>query len=143
MAIQFSENSAREELHYIDKADGIYHYHMATGASERKIQAALGISKSEVHRSLLIAKVSAELKEAAKKHNIEKYVLLEWEEMPAGKLKNEIKSLIISGQICKRLHLKKIFDLNGHDPALASNKKLERKKVPQLGDFENISTSVM
>ena len=57
MAIQFSENSSREELHYIDKADGILNYQKATKASERKITAALGISKSEVHRSLLIAKM--------------------------------------------------------------------------------------
>ena len=41
MAIQFSENSAREELHYIDQADSIYNYKKVTGASERKIQAAL------------------------------------------------------------------------------------------------------
>jgi len=67
MAIQFSENSSREELHWVDKADGILNYQIATEASERKIQAALGISKSEVHRSLLIAKMPKNLKEAAKK----------------------------------------------------------------------------
>ena len=58
MAIQFSENSSREELHYIDKADGIYVYIKSTDASERKIQAALGISKSEVHRSILLGKTT-------------------------------------------------------------------------------------
>ena len=55
MAIQFSENQAREDLHYIDQADSIYGYQKLTGTSERKITAALGISKSEVHRCLMIA----------------------------------------------------------------------------------------
>src|SRR6478609_3455125 len=41
MAIQFSENQAREDLHYIDQADSIYGYQKLTGASERKITAAL------------------------------------------------------------------------------------------------------
>ena len=75
MAIQFSENSVREDLHYIDQADSITNYKKVTGASERKIVAALGVSKSEVHRSLLIAKLPAKIKEAAKVHDIEKYVL--------------------------------------------------------------------
>ena len=35
MAIQFSENSSREELHYIDQADSIYNYKKVTGASEK------------------------------------------------------------------------------------------------------------
>ena len=79
MAIQFSENSSRENLHFIDKADGILNYQMATNVSERKITAALGISKSEVHRSLLLAKLPKKLKHAAKEFNIEKYVLLEFD----------------------------------------------------------------
>ena len=41
MAIQFSENSSREALHYIDKADGILSYQKATKVSERKICRAL------------------------------------------------------------------------------------------------------
>lgn len=36
MAIQFSENSAREALHYIDKADGIYNYQIATKPVKEK-----------------------------------------------------------------------------------------------------------
>lgn len=105
MAIQFSENSSREELHYVDKADGILNYQIATEASERKIQAALGISKSEVHRSLLIAKMPRSLKEAAKKYDIEKYVLLEWDSMDKGSLKNEVEKKILSGLMTKRAEL--------------------------------------
>ncbi len=111
MAIQFSENSSREELHYIDKADGILNYQMATGASERKICQALGTSKSEVHRSLLIAKLPKKLKEAAKAHNIEKYVLLEVDALPKNTLRRKMEGLISAGKLVKRAQLKKL--LNG------------------------------
>lgn len=109
MAIQFSENQAREELHYIDQADSIYGYQKLTGASERKITAALGISKSEVHRCLMIARLAKDLKEAAKKYNTEKYVLLEWDELPRNEFKDEIKQRILGGDITKRVQLKKII----------------------------------
>lgn len=109
MAIQFSENQAREDLHYIDQADSIYGYQKLTGTSERKITAALGISKSEVHRCLMIAKLPRDLKEAAKKFNTEKYVLLEWDELPKNEFKDEIKGRILCGEITKRLQLKRII----------------------------------
>lgn len=113
MAIQFSENSAREQLHYIDQADSIFGYKKLTGASERKIQAALGISKSEVHRCLLIARIPKTVKEAAKLHNTEKYVLLEWSALESGSLKNSLKSKIIKGDIRKRLQLKRAITSGG------------------------------
>lgn len=110
MAIQFSENSAREELHYIDKADGIYNYQIATKSSERKIQKDLGISKSDVHRSLLIAKLSGKLKDAAKAHNIEKYVLLEFDALDKrNPLRKELEKDILNGKITKRSQLKRRF----------------------------------
>lgn len=108
MAIQFSENQAREDLHYIDQADSIFGYQKLTGASERKITAALGISKSEVHRCLMIAKLPKPLKEAAKQYNTEKYVLLEWDELPKNEFRDEIRERILSGDITKRVQLKKI-----------------------------------
>jgi ParB family transcriptional regulator, chromosome partitioning protein len=110
MAIQFSENQAREDLHYIDQADSILGYQKLTGTSERKITAALGISKSEVHRCLMIAKLPKDLKEAAKQFNTEKYVLLEWDELPKNEFKDEIRGKILSGEITKRVQLKKIVD---------------------------------
>jgi ParB family chromosome partitioning protein len=109
MAIQFSENQAREDLHYIDQADSIYGYQKLTGTSERKITAALGISKSVVHRCLMIAKLPRDLKEAAKNFNTEKYVLLEWDELPKNEFKDEIKDRILAGDITKRLQLKRII----------------------------------
>lgn len=107
MAIQFSENSSREELHYIDQADSIYNYKKVTGASERKIVAAMGMSKSEVHRCLLIGKLPKDVKEAAKVHNTEKYVLLEWDALEKSRFKASLKKKIIGGEITKRSQLKK------------------------------------
>ncbi len=130
MAIQFSENSAREALHYIDKADGILNYQKATKASERKITQALGISKSEVHRSLMIARLPKKIKEAAKVHNIEKYVLLEWDALDKGKLRTEVQSKILSGELTKRSHLRNLLK-NG--PVVnAGRKKKSTKKKPVL-----------
>ncbi len=109
MAIQFSENSSREALHYIDKADGVYNYQHATNASERKIVVALGISKSEVHRSLILAKLSSEVKEAAKKFDVEKYVLLECDELEEGAIKSDLMKQIENGFIRKRSELQKFL----------------------------------
>lgn len=107
MAIQFSENSAREELHYIDQADSICNYKNVTGASERKVTAALGISKSEVHRCILIGRLPKDIKEAAKSFNTEKYVLLEWDALEASNFKDQLKEKIINGEITKRAQLKR------------------------------------
>ena len=127
MAIQFSENSAREALHYIDKADGILNYQKATKASERKITEALGISKSEVHRSLMIARLPKKIKEAAKVHNIEKYVLLEWDALDKGKLRTEVQDKILSGELTKRSHLKNVLK-NGPVVNPGRKKKVSKKK---------------
>jgi ParB family transcriptional regulator, chromosome partitioning protein len=127
MAIQFSENSAREQLHYIDQADSIFGYKKLTGASERKIQAALGISKSEVHRCLLIGKLPKALKEAAKIHNTEKYVLLEWDALSRGKLRDSLKKQILNGIITKRLQLKRAINASG---AVVKTKRAPAKKAP-------------
>lgn len=123
MAIQFSENSSREALHYIDKADGILNYQKATKASERKITAALGISKSEVHRSLLIARMSKKIKEAAKAHNIEKYVLLEFDALDSGSEKTAIAKKIYNGEITKRAQLKRVINAGGKVKKRAAPRK--------------------
>lgn len=109
MAIQFSENTSREALHYIDKAEGIKNYQQATKASERKIEIALGISKSEVHRSLTISKLSTLVKKSVKIHNIEKYVLIEYAHLTESPEKKKIERMIIHGMITKRSQFKKII----------------------------------
>lgn len=129
MAIQFSENSSREALHYIDRADGILNYQKATKASERKITAALGISKSEVHRSLLIAKQTKKIKEAAKLHDIEKYVLLEYDAIERGAFKKEIEKKILAGELTKRSQLKRLLNKG---TVVAARKKISKKKKPAL-----------
>lgn len=128
MAIQFSENQAREDLHYIDQADSIYGYQKLTGTSERKITAALGISKSEVHRCLMIAKLPKDIKEAAKRNDIEKYVLIEWDELPKNEFKDEIRKSIVSGEITKRLQLKRII----------SQLKIEKPKKKKEDSVEKL-----
>lgn len=128
MAIQFSENSAREQLHYIDQADSIFGYKKLTGASERKIQAALGISKSEVHRCILIAKLPKAVKEAAKQFNTEKYVLLEWGALEAGQLKDQLKRRILKGDLTKRLQLKRAINSSGAVVKTKSRTKAPAKK---------------
>lgn len=142
MAIQFSENSSREELHYVDKADGILNYQVATSASERKIQAALGISKSEVHRSLLIAKLPSEIKEAAKKFDIEKYVLLEWDALGKGAQRNQIEKMILSGEITKRSELADAISSKG--VVKTGNKVATKNALPKgltANDFLKAMTS--
>ena len=129
MAIQFSENSSREALHYIDRADGILNYQKATKASERKITAALGISKSEVHRSLLIAKQTKRVKEAAKNYDIEKYVLLEYDALERGAFKKEIEKKILTGELTKRSQLKRLINKG---TVVAAKKKISKKKKPAL-----------
>ena len=108
IAIQFSENSSREALHYVDKADGIFHYKSTTGASEREVTTALGISKSEVHRSLMVARLPKKIKEAAKQYNIEKYVLLEFYALEKGSLRKKIEEDILAGKVLKRVHLRRL-----------------------------------
>lgn len=140
MAIQFSENSSREELHYVDKADGILNYQIATEASERKIQAALGISKSEVHRSLLIAKMPRNMKEAAKRHDIEKYVLLEWDALSRSSLKSDIEKRILAGDITKRAELARIISAGG---LMRAGKKVTAKPALPKGMSANAFLKAM
>jgi ParB family chromosome partitioning protein len=136
MAIQFSENSSRENLHYIDKADGIYNYHQATGSSERKIQAALGISKSEVHRGLIIAKLPESLKEAAKNYDIEKYVLVELALLPSCPAKKHLQEMITKGQLTKRSQLAK--ELKKFE--IPNNLKANKKIVETILDDESMTS---
>ena len=108
MAIQFSENSSREALHYIDKADGILSYQGAKKPVKENLSGT-GISKTEVHRSLLIAKLTKKIKEAAKIHDIEKYVLLEFNGIEDKKLKKKIERQILIGEVRKRAELRRIL----------------------------------
>ncbi len=137
MSIQFSENSSRENLHYIDKANGINDYQNATGASERKIQKALGISKSEVHRSLIIGRLPEKIKEAAKEFNIEKYVLLEWDALERASLKKKVLQLICDGLVTTRTQLKRVIKA---EPGLLVE-AAQKKTAPRAK--RNLSAAVL
>ena len=143
MAIQFSENSSREELHYVDKADGILNYQNATKASERKITTALGISKSEVHRSLLIARLSKRIKEAAKQFNIEKYVLLEFDALNKGSLKNELEEKIVRGEVTGRTGLRKEVKKSQNKHEVSSLKRPKKRPVVPSGVSANAFLKAM
>ena len=82
----------------------------------------------EVHRSLLIAKLSKNLKEAAKNHNIEKYVLLEFEVLPNSDEKAIIEKEIINGKITKRSELKKAMNNGG---VIKASKKKSKPNLPK------------
>ena len=101
MAIQFSENSSREALHYIDKADGILNYQKATKSSERKICKALGISKTEVHRSLIIAKLPSKVKEAAKHLKSKSTCLIEYNGIEDKAFRKKVERQILFGAVRK------------------------------------------
>lgn len=141
LAIQFSENSSREALHYVDKADGILNYQIATKASERKIQEALGISKSEVHRSLLVAKMSDGIKEAAKKYDIEKYVLLEFDFLDDSMKKEKILKRILAGEITKRAKLARIVKTMGL--VKAGRRIVSKSKPKKLVENMDLNSIIM
>lgn len=143
MAIQFSENSSREALHYIDKADGILNYQKATKQSERKITAALGISKSEVHRSLMIAKMPKKIKEAAKVHNIEKYVLLEFDALDKTPFRKKVEKKILAGEVTKRAQLKKLISQGSVVAAKKGAVKTKKKAALPHGLTANAFLKIM
>ena len=87
----------------------------------------MGISKSEVHRSLIIAKLPEEIKDAAKVHNIEKYVLVEYDVLSDESFKEEIRQRILTGDITKRARLRKLVREAHKDVDSVSDVKRKRK----------------
>ena len=143
MAIQFSENSSREALHYIDKADGILNYQKATKSSERKICKALGISKTEVHRSLIIAKLPSKVKEAAKAFEIEKYVLIEYNGIDDKAFRKKVERQILLGAIRKRVELRRMIKDGGIVTKKKTATKPKRQASLPVGMTANAFLKVM
>jgi len=143
MAIQFSENSSREALHYIDKADGILNYQKATKSSERKICKALGISKTEVHRSLIIAKLANKIKEAAKTFDIEKYVLIEFNGIDNKTFKKKVERQILLGAVRKRAELRKMIKDGGVVASKSKRKTTKSRSSLPVGMSANAFLKVM
>jgi ParB family transcriptional regulator, chromosome partitioning protein len=143
MAIQFSENSSREALHYIDKADGILNYQKATKSSERKICKALGISKTEVHRSLIIAKLPRKVREAAKAFDIEKYVLIEFNGIDDKTFKKKVERQILLGAIRKRLELRRMIKEGGVVGVKKAKVRTKKQATLPVGMSANAFLKVM
>ena len=143
MAIQFSENSSREALHYIDKADGILNYQKATKSSERKICKALGISKTEVHRSLIIAKLPRKVKEAAKAFDIEKYVLIEFNGIDDKIFKKKVERQILLGAVRKRLELRRMIKEGGVVGVKKAKARTKKQATLPVGMSANAFLKVM
>jgi len=61
----------------------------------------------------LLAKLPKNIKEAAKTHNLEKYVLLEFDALEEGPLKKRLEKEICSGGIIKRSDLRRVINNGG------------------------------
>jgi hypothetical protein len=92
--------------HYVHISNKLRSYYELTGYAERTMAHHLGVSKSELHRLILIAYMPDSMKTAAVTYNTEKYVLLEWAELTYPGMKNYLASDIIGGVIRKRKQLK-------------------------------------
>jgi hypothetical protein len=99
----------RGAMHYVDLADRITDEHIESGYSERELSKRHTLSKSEVHRLIVIGRLSNTIKVSAKKYNTEKYVLLEWSSLLPGEFKNQIAGMIKEGTLRKRWQLKKMI----------------------------------
>jgi len=92
--------------HYSDLASEILKWKKSGNHSERYISGLTGISKSEVHRLLVIARESSGLFKAAKTHDIEKYVLQDWCELKKGIPKDKLWFQIYHGKIRTRRQMR-------------------------------------
>jgi hypothetical protein len=92
--------------HFVHIANKLKSYYELTGYAERTMAHFLGISKSEIHRLVLIAYMSDSVKNAATTYNTEKYVLLEWSELRDQQMRNYLYTDLVAGTIRKRKQLK-------------------------------------
>jgi ParB family chromosome partitioning protein len=98
--------------HYTEKATELLGLMVKYDHSERSLAIAAYISKSEIHRMITIAKMSAEIKHAAKEFNIEKYVLLELVGIKDLSTRKSATSKILSGEIRRRKQLRDFIKYN-------------------------------
>lgn len=109
-------NEIKEERHYTELAELLFQIKRSSNMSERDLVNHIDLSKSEVHRMIVIGGMARPLLEAAKKFNVEKYVLLELEELPNFHPKKPsmieskrelISHMIINGTLTTRSQLHK------------------------------------
>lgn len=95
---------------YIELAMEISRANRLEGLSERKLAARYNLSKSEIHRLLIISKLPGEIRQAAVVHDIQKYVLIDWHNMKPTFNKTRIAHLIIKGSILNRKDLRRYLE---------------------------------
>lgn len=92
------KNDLSSDLHYLEKADVIAEFKSKSGLSERALAAALGISKSQIHRYIDLSRTRIDLRLAVLEHNTDFHVMARyWQTTPA--LRILLRPLILSGQI--------------------------------------------
>lgn len=99
-------NATKDTAHYAVLADLVWDIKRKSGMSERDLVNHLELSKSEVHRMVVIGSLPGPILKAVQKHNTEKYVLLEWDEISMFDHRfPKIQSMIMDGTITKRTQL--------------------------------------
>ena len=125
-----------EDKHYTEEARIVREIAQTKGLSERKISALTGYSKSEIHRLLLISRLPEEVIRAAKAYNVEKYVLLEYTELPEPH-HTIIQNRIIQGSIVNRRALHRYVRVNNASPAKVRKKKIINTKSDNISRIAN------
>jgi len=115
-----------EDKHYTEEARIVREIAQTKGLSERKISALTGYSKSEIHRLLLISRLPEEVIRAAKTYNVEKYVLLEYTELPEPH-HTIIQNRIIQGSIVNRRALHRYVKANSITPKVKKKRLISTK----------------
>ena len=95
-----------------------------------------------MHRGLLIARLSPEIREAAKKYDVEKYVLLELEGLPLGPTKQKIEKKIISGEVTKRNDLKKLLKHENKDALKVSHTVNTNSFIQMMGSKDSLEENL-
>ena len=99
-----------EEMHWVELAEKVAQVQDQHNYSERELAKKFDISKSEIHRLLVLARLDKALLDKARNWPIEKYVLLEWAELDEGVFKEQLYHMIKSGKLQKRWQLKTLIE---------------------------------
>lgn len=105
------------DTHWIDKAYLILKLKEDTGFSERDLAKVLGISKSEIHRLLVVGRLSLKAREAFKKLKSDKwavYELMDQTEKANSETVKKASKLMMNGAIKTRSQLRNYLCLHGN-----------------------------
>ena len=103
----------------------------------------MGISKTEVHRSLIIAKLANKIKEAAKTFDIEKYVLIEFNGIDNKTFKKKVERQILLGAVRKRAELRKMIKDGGVVASKSKRKTTKSRSSLPVGMSDDAFLKVM